>query len=398
MSSSQRLYTATYFLSLAYNFLMAMSFTNNAVLPLYVKELGGTASTVGLFMGTAAVSAVVLRPLIGTALDRFGAKPVMMFGGLLIALPPLGYWATLSGGEMTWLVYLIRIVNGFGFGAHFSAFFTLAASTSPPDRRNEAIAMYGISGLAAHLVGPYLGELIFDTQGLPGFFLFITLFGVLGLITLLFIHPRVDEQAFAGKSASMTSSFKLLGSVNMRLPFVLSVLLSVCFSSAQFFIAPLARDRGIENFGLYFTFYAIAGISIRLLSRKWGDRFGVRRVMIPAFAFYGLGMGTIFLSQSTQVLMLAGIFSGLAHGVVFPAVNSLGYNVAPRGQAGSAVALLTGMGDLGSILTAFLFGAIAEQTSYGSAFLLASLGGFLAAGLGVASIVRRPEVIQTRRN
>ncbi len=390
----QRLYTRTFYLSLIYNFLIGMNFTNSAVMPLYVRKLGGTASTVGLFMGTAAIAAVAFRPLIGTALDRYGSKPVLVVGGLLISLPPLGYWALLNSGEMGYWVYALRVIHGIGFGTHFSAFFSLAASTSPPNRRNESLAMYGISGLAAHLIGPYLGESILGSHGLPGFFLFISVSGLIGMVVLFFIHTRNGHEANGGKSLSLISVMKMLFATPLRLPFTLAILLSICFSSSQYFLAPLATDRGISNFGLYFTGYAAAGITIRLISRTWGDRFGVRRVMIPAFIFYGLGMLTIYFSHSTALLILAGTFSGLAHGVVFPAVNSLGYGAAPPEATGSAIALMTGMFDMGSILTAFLFGAVAEMAGYESVFMLASVCGLLAAVLALVSILRRSEVIQ----
>ena len=222
MGQNDRLYTPTFFLSLLVNFLIGMNFTNSAVLPLYVSELGGSAATIGLFMGTAAVAAVVARPLIGTMLDRFGAKPVLIAGALLISLPPLGYWALLDAGELTTWVYVLRVFHGFGFGAHFSAFFSLAASTSPPERRNESIAMYGISGLAAHLVGPHLGETILGSHGLPGFFLFITVFGLLGVLTILFINPPKPEKNGNDSPSILTSTLKLLSCRPMLLPFSLA--------------------------------------------------------------------------------------------------------------------------------------------------------------------------------
>lgn len=397
MHRVERLYTRTFFLSLAYNFLIALSVTNNAVLPLYVKEMGGTAQTVGLFMGVAAGAAVVARPVIGAMLDRVGVKPVLFAGNLMLSLAPIGYWLLLDY-ELFPGAYLLRAVHGFGFGAHFSAFFTLAAASGPSGRRNESIAMYGISGIAAHLVGPYLGETIFDSFGMPGFFFTMCGFGLIGLALLPFIHPGARARGNQRATPSLAAASKLIVSRTMRVPFTLALLLSVCFSSAQFFLAPLARERGIDDFGLYFTAYAVAGITVRLISRKWGDRFGVRRVMVPAFLLYMMGMGTILLSDTTALLMLAGAFSGSAHGLVFPAVNSLGYSLAPHEKAGSAVALITGMMDLGSIVTAFLFGAIAEATEYGFVFALAAAAGLGASLVSLASILRRPETIRESRD
>jgi MFS family permease len=384
------LYNRQFSIVFAYNFFMALNFTNNAIYPLYVKEMGGTAETVGWFMGVASLSAVLLRPLIGWMIDRFGSLPVMRIGSLAIALPSLGYLALLNQGLST-EVWILRLIHGFGFGAHFSAFFTHAARTAPPGRRNESIAMFGFSGLGANLMGPLVGELVYDHYGMAAFFLLITGFGVAGFLLTFFADNRRAPSGEVGPS--LTGAMKLLGSPRLRLTFTLAVLLSICYSTPQAFLGPLARERFIANFGLYYTGYAIAGMGARLVGRTWGDRFGLRRVMIPGYFLYALAMLVLFVSQSRIGVTGAGLLAGVAHGFVFPAVNSLGFSESPPGHGGSVIALLTGMMDAGTVLATFALGLLAEYSGFSAVFPVAAGAGFLASAIITLNIRRRPEII-----
>ncbi|MFH0883746.1 MAG: MFS transporter [bacterium] len=389
----QKLYTKSFFLLFSYNFFMALNFTNNAIYPLYVKHSGGTAETVGAFMAAASLAAVTGRPLIGWMIDRWGTKPVFLLGSLGMALPSLGYWGLLGQGLVP-AVWALRLLHGFGYGAHFSAFFTSAAESAPKGRRNEAIAMYGFSGLMANLIGPMLGEQVFDLYGLGPFFLMVTSFALVGATIVLMFKPFPRDSEV--KPPAIGSALKLLGARPLWLVFALAFLLSACYSTPPAFLGPMAREREIARFGLYFTGYAVGGMGIRLLGRKWGDRFGLRRVLIPSFLVYATAMFTLFLAHSTGVVVLAGLLAGIAHGLAFPAVNALAYGLAPVGSGGSIIAMLTGMMDVSTMTTAYLFGVLAERFGYPAAFPAAASAGVLASLLVVISVLRKRAAIRWR--
>lgn len=389
-SDRQQLYTRQFFIVFAYNFFMALNFTNNAIYPLYVKEMGGSAETVGWFMGIASLSAVMLRPLIGWMIDRYGPRTVMRIGSLAISLPSLGYMLLIDQGLST-EVWMLRLLHGFGFGAHLSAFFTHAAQSAPKGRRNESIGMFGFSGLLANLAGPFIGQFVYETHGLHAFFLLITAFGLAGFV-ITFAADRVPPESRA-ESPSLVGATKLIFEPNLRMVFALSVLLSICFSTPQAFLGPLAYERMIGHFSLYYTGYAIAGMAARLIGGKWGDRFGLRRVLVPGFLIYGSAMVALYLAQSSTAILGAGLLAGTAHGFVFPAVNSLGYSVAPRGHGGSVIALLTGMMDGGTMLATFALGQVAEYYGFAAVFPLAALAGVAASTTIIVSILRRPAII-----
>ena len=62
------------------------------VLPLYVEErLHGSGTAVGLAGGAFAVSAALLRPLVGRIGDEYGRKVLVLGGGFVAGVSVLGY-------------------------------------------------------------------------------------------------------------------------------------------------------------------------------------------------------------------------------------------------------------------------------------------------------------------
>jgi len=49
-------------------------------LPIYIVQLGGTESEVGLIIGVFTISAVLLRPFIGVGVDVIGRKSILVAG------------------------------------------------------------------------------------------------------------------------------------------------------------------------------------------------------------------------------------------------------------------------------------------------------------------------------
>ncbi|MDH7515129.1 MAG: MFS transporter [Bacteroidota bacterium] len=365
--------------------MMALHFTNNALYPLYVRAEGGGVTVVGLFMGVYALAAVAGRPVVGWLIDRSGPVAVLVAGSLCISLPAFGY-AALQGSGLNALVWMIRAVQGFGYGAHFSAAFTLAARIAPAHRRNEAIAMYGISGLAGASVGPSIGETIIRTFGLSTFFVSMGCLG--GVAILLISRLRFRHSDTAGPTVrAIISAFR-----TPRIAFaaLLAFLLALCSSAPQSFLAVVAGARGIEGFSLYFTAWGIGGVLVRIVGGRWGDRVGVRHVLVPAYFLYGAGLAILSAADHVIWVVAAGLLSGTAHGLAFPAVTTFGYLLVPQEISGSAVALITGMMDTGAAFMSMGVGAMAGAFHHDIVFPIASAAACTAAVLVAVDIRRHP--------
>lgn len=374
-SEPTRLYTFTFFLGFVYNFLMGFLFSSNSLYPLYVEYARGGAFEVGLFMAAFPLAGMLGRPLHGALIDRFGVKEIMIVGASLYALPCLGYIALMDEG-LTPAVWALRLLQGFGFGAHVSAFFTLAALMAPDGRRNEAVAMYGVSGMLAGLIGPLACELSIERLGMASFFWIMLTLGLLAAVIAAIIKaPRRPEGM---ESFSFDGVKTILRLRRFRMGFYFAFSLAVSFTTMTAFIAPVMKHREVPYFGLFFTFYAITGVFVRIMSRKWADQYGFMRVLAPGFFCYGLGLLMLQFTHSVPMLIVAGFFCGGAHGLVFPIATTLGFVLAPVAYRGTGVALVTGMMDLGNSFAAFALGSAAAWYGYDVVYLLGAVAPFAA--------------------
>ena len=144
---------AAYFVSLAMHL---------PVLPRYVSDdLSGNGFQVGLAVGAFAVSAALVRPMIGRLGDRVGRRPLAVVGALVAGLSILGYGLVPS---IAFLVAL-RLVTGLGEAAYFVGAATAAQDLSPPHRRGEAASYFSIAIYSGLAIGPFLGETLYRSGG-----------------------------------------------------------------------------------------------------------------------------------------------------------------------------------------------------------------------------------------
>ncbi len=374
-SEHTHLYTTTFALGFVYNFFMGFLFSCNSLYPLYVDYAGGGPDEIGLFMAAFPLAGMLGRPIHGALVDRFGATRIMLLGALMYSLPCLGFIGLVDEGLVP-VVWALRVVQGFGFGAHVTAFFTLAAQMAPKGRSNEAVAMYGVSGMLSSLIGPLSSEILIEQAGLPSFFWLMFMMG--GAAAVLAVIIRVPKLLGASASFSFAGVKTIIRLPRFRLAFCFAVCLAVSFQTMSAFIAPVMEFREVSYFGLFFTAYAVAGLITRFTGRKWADQFGYLRILAPGFLCYATGLLILQFTYSTPMLILAGACCGAGHGVVFPIVTTFGYVLAPAAYRGTGVALITGMMDFGNAATAFLLGRAAEAYGYNVVFALGCLAPYSA--------------------
>lgn len=142
----------------------------------------------------------ILLPIAGVFADRFGRKPLMISGGLVIIVLTVPGFALISTGSITFAtigLFLITIsVAWYGGGS-----YTWFAEIFPPDIRATASGIsYNVGYALLGGTGPYLATYLTDVSGTPlapGIYL-----SIMALVAVLFvisakesatdteIHPR----------------------------------------------------------------------------------------------------------------------------------------------------------------------------------------------------------------
>jgi len=368
------LYTPAFWALFAANLTTVASFAAFFLFPLFITEHGGGEAEIGLVMGVFALASTLSRPWVAELIDRFGRKKSYCLGALFMAALPLAYLPFLNGIAYAPLL-LLRAAHGVALAICFTAVFTYVADLIPPERLNEGIGIFGISGLTGFAIGPLLAEGVLRRFGFPSFFLLSA--ALAGLAFFLVLPLREKEPA--GKIRSRHSFFALLRQRKFLVVAGLSLLFGFGLAATGNFVAPLAEERGIPVISIFFLAYSAGAIGIRLIGGRLTDRIGESRMLPYALIVSAAGILTLTLVTGGFTLALAGLLAGGGHGLLFPVLNTLAVRGEPFEVRGKATGIFTGAIDAGNFLGSFILGMVGDLAGLSPLFAVA--GGALLLGL-----------------
>jgi len=336
-----------------------------------------------------------LVPVEGYLVDRFGPRPVVIGGGILVAIG----WSLNSIASSLALLYFAAVVGGIGTGAVYGTCVGNALKWWPTRRGMAAgFTAAGFGAGAALTVAP-ISKMI-STSGYEHAFLF---FGILqGLIVFVTAWALYSAPpallAAAPKRSQSARSFtptEVLASRVFWVLYAMFVLVAAGGLTMIASMAPIARDFKVANIPV--TLFGItmqAGVFAITLNRifdgigrpffGWvSDHIGRENTMAIAFtigaaALFALkGMGT----NPVAFVLITAIYFGVYGEIfsLFPATQ--GDTFGAKYAAANAGMLYTAKG-AGSLLVPIAT-AIALVRGWDSVFSIACAGNLIAAFLAL---------------
>ncbi len=332
--------------------------------PAHLQNLGADPLQIGIFMGAASLSGVLIRPWVGHVVDRNGRKRYLLIGGVIFFSTHLLYFLIPHFG---WELFLIRLLHGIGTGILMATFFTLAADLSPPDRRIGGIALFGISGQLSGTISVPLGEKMVSLGGFPFLFMLCVFFSGMSLLLSLFIRESVNQEP------PQESLWKRAFIPSLRIPFLATFAFSLGLTSYAVFLKPYALSVGLDRVSSFFLAYTVAAIAVRLIGGHWPDRYGPKLALYPALLSLALGMVLIFLVPTRTGLIVSGSFCGVGHGLAFPILSSIVIHRGGESYRGGFMTLYTLVYDLGMLIGSPFFGLIVKEFNYAALYVSAAI-------------------------
>jgi len=369
-------YSVHFFLTILNNFLSFVSMHLLTVpLPLYVEQMGGSPSQVGLAMGAFAMAAILARPYVGRLVDKLGGKPSLLLGSLLFTVGPLLYIVSHSVP----VLLLARFLHGFSISATSTAFIVIIAALAPPGRSGEAIGLSAAAMPVSLMIAPALGADLLKSWGFVPLFILSASVAALSLLVALFIvEPRsTDPNDRSGKESEGT----FLQVIRLRSVWVPSGamgILAVSYGAITTFLPLSAVQQGIANPGLFFTAYGLTVIVAQVLAGRVSDLMGRQRVMVPGMILLALAFPMLAWTRSLPLLLVVAVLYGLGFGAVRVNLNALLVDNVPAMIRGMAMSIAYGSFDLGMGLGPYLLGWVAQSwgypAMYGSVGVVSLLG------------------------
>lgn len=352
------------------------------VFPAFLRERTGAGdAVVGIFIGLFSITGVLMRPVVGFALERHRRRRFMGIGGAVAATASVGY---LAAGSLLTLVP-IRLYHGLALASFYPSAATLVADVSPEERRGEAISYFSMFlylGLAA---GPALGLALERAGG------FGLVFGVsaglgaacLGVTRLIAEDPpRPDPAAPPRRLIHPKAVF----------PAGVLAFAAVAYGAAMNFTADMAGSIGLDGAAVYFPVLAGTVILTRFFSGRAADRYGRIVVAAPGLAVFAVAMLVEASSQSLAPLLASAVLFGVGFGSFFPAMMAFTIDRVRPSERGSAMGTFTAAFDVGFGLGSPVMGAVIGAAGY--AAMYRSAAAFVGAGLALLLLgtVRAPRV------
>jgi MFS family permease len=371
-------------------------------LPLLGKEMGASALAIAGLFSAFSLMTVLLRPVIGWALDRYGRRPFLIGGlaGYLIANLTF-LWAGSIG-----TLYLARIAQSIGSSLTWLSAYAIVADLSSKDKRGRNFGRVEQSSFQAIIAGVFVFFIVYNTLiqafELPGdeamdmaWMMSFGLFAALGAYAIFRVR-RLPEIGGAKVKESFWPSFRASWGRTTRPLLVLMgivLLTAAAFQAMSPVVLIFLQDRfDAGMFELAWAYLPMALIWAIMPARMGtiADRFG--RKLPMAVGLVVSGVVTLFLPHAPSLFLLAVLWAieALAFTASVPAEEALVADLGGSEQRGESFGLYTFARGLGAVVGPLVGGWLYDQVGHTAPFYFTATLVFLGALL-IAVFIREPE-------
>ncbi len=318
------------------------------LLPYYLELRGASPSFYGQVAGSMGVSNVIALALFSQYADVFSRKrAVAQYFLSTLAGNALALWA-LNQPSLNWYVG-VRLLHGVFMGLGFPLVFSWVVDLCPPQRKQVALAWFGIAGIVANSLGPFLAELVLNSQANPqdpkawkAVFAMATVFQVSGFVCWMSTknsHPIKHQPPQATPAASLLALIK-------QQPVLLMLLTSAgfggMFGTVMSFSKNYISQLGLRYVSLLLWAYTVGALSSRVFIQPISTYIPQKH--LAPFALGAMGCSFVMLAAAEGYggLGASGFLYGLSHGVLYPVLFAAFLDSQKTNEAGRAATLFQG--------------------------------------------------------
>ncbi|MBU1662461.1 MAG: MFS transporter [Chloroflexi bacterium] len=350
-----------------------------------------TASLVGM------LPQVVLGPIVGTLVDRWNRRIVMMVADTSIALATIGL-AILFALDIVeiWQIYVLMFVRSLAGGFHFPA---MGASTSLMVPKENLTRIQGVNQMlngGLNIVSAPLGAIMLELLPIQGILAIDVITAIAAIAPLFFIdvpQPERIQNGDVGKigQPSVWQDFKagfryvwtwpglmIIGAMAVVINFLLTPAFSLLPLLVKDYFGGSAMQLGWVN--------AAVGIGVilgGLTLSVWGGF--ERQISTSLVGLAGMGIGTLVMSQAPSSTILWAVMAAFIVGFMQPITNgpifAIMQTVVDPDMQGRVLTLLNSVAGAMAPIGLLIAGPLSDRIGIQTWFLL---GGLICVLMGIA--------------
>lgn len=347
-------------------------FSQGMLLPLIavIFENDGVSSTINGFHATSIyIGVLIISPFMEKPLRKYGFKPVIIFGGIIVilSLALFPFWKSI----IFW--YILRLLIGIGDNMLHFGTQTWITTFSTVHNRGRNIALYGLFFSLGFAVGPLMTRLLAINEALPFIIssaISLAAWGTIFLLKNEFPEEEVDTVSFLDTFKRFHEVWKYAW-VAFLPPFGYGFLEATL--NGNFPVYALRIGIDVNAVSLILPAFAIGTIVFQMPLGMLSDRYGRKKVLSIAmflgiFAFIGAGI----FEDSTTALFILFFIAGMVVGSIYSLGISFMADLVPRNLLPAGNIMCSIFFSFGSIIGPFLGGIAIEFLQEISFFYLIS--------------------------
>ncbi|MEO3998041.1 multidrug effflux MFS transporter [Mesorhizobium sp. CAU 1732] len=344
-------------------------------LPNMAADFGVDYGLIGIALAAYAAVSACLQIVMGPLSDRFGRRPVILWGLAIFVVATIGCIIAPD----VWTFLACRMIQAT-IAPTYAVSLAVIRDTTGKEEAASRIGYVAMAWAVAPMLGPSLGGLLDEAFGWRASFWFLTIFGV-GVFALCWVDLRETNRTPSGTIAEQFRAYpELLGSKRFW-----AYALCMAFSVGAFYVfltgAPLAASSAFglspAMLGLYMGSITAGFMLGSFLSGRFASRYPLTTTLIAGrvIACVGLMLGLgLHFAGVDHVLALFGpcLFVGVSNGLTMPSANAGAISVRPK-LIGSAAGLAGAISVAGGATMSSIAGALLTEQNARHALLLVML-------------------------
>lgn len=339
---------ATLLLSTIYSFRMLGLFMILPIFTLYTHKIEySTSFLIGVALGIYGLSQALLQMIFGVMSDKVGRKPIIIIGLILFVIGSI--IAAMS--TSIYGIILGRAVQGAG--AIGSTLTAMVADVTEEQNRMKAMSMIGmtigLSFILAIILSPMLNNII----GLSGIFWLTAIFGLIGILIIIFLIPTPMNHLLHRDSGTVFSDISMIIKMKELLRLNYGIFTLHASLTALFIIIPTILTNTLHilpehQWILYLPILILSFIFMIPFIIIAETKKKMKKIFVSSIILLTLTQA-LFIITHTNVLLIAVILTLFFTSFTFleASLPSLISKISPAGKKGTAMGIYSSMQFLG---------------------------------------------------
>ncbi len=357
----------------------------NFLLPIYGKAVGASAVEIGLLFSVFSLMTVLLRPLVGVGLDRYGRRWFFVAGLATYALSMFSFAFSASIGGLI----IARVLQGIASAVLWLAVNAIVADLARSSGRGGAFGNVSQSMNQGGMIGVFISFAVLIPMGIETGWqpLFIGYAAVGGLAALLALRrmPETRQPALENQRSHLAGVLRTILRSRSLLVMMFTGLVTAASSSM---LSPILMIFLQEKFpvdlqilGLAFLPSALVWAVLPARLGKLSDRFGRKPLMV--LAMFIAAIDSLIVSQVSSLLALSILWAveAVCFAASDPAGQAMVTDLTGEEQRGRVFGIYALSGGLGAVIGPLAGGWVYDAIGQTAPFLINAgvlvLGGFI---------------------